>query len=105
VNRGEGFYSIHTVNSPAGLCLNISNGTASLGDGKTPGGPGNLIQWGCGETSLPANEFFRVESVGKDSYSFRVKSSGMCFEDPGKGGTIRQNRCDPASPKQHFKLM
>jgi O-glycosyl hydrolase len=105
VHQSEGFYSIHTVNSLAGLCLNISNGTASPGDGKTPGGQGNLIQWSCGETSLPANEYFRMERVGADSYSIRVKSSGLCLEDPGRGGTIRQNRCDPTSLKQQFKLL
>ncbi|MCC8966971.1 RICIN domain-containing protein [Bradyrhizobium sp. Pear76] len=57
VDRGGGFYSIHTVNALAGLCLNISNGTTSPGDGRTRGGPGNLIQWSCGDGRLPENEF------------------------------------------------
>jgi O-glycosyl hydrolase len=104
-NDGKGFYSIRTVNSLPSLCLNISNGTVFPGDGKTPGGPGNLIQWGCIGTPLPPNEYFQMARAGTGIYSIRVKSSGLCLEDPGRGGTIRQNRCDPASPKQQFKLL
>ncbi|HEX8893643.1 MAG TPA: glycoside hydrolase [Terriglobales bacterium] len=104
VNRGGEFYSIHTVNSLEGLCLNVSNGTATPGDGKTPGGPGNLIQWNCGNASLPANELFQIVTAGANSYRMRAKNSGLCLEDPGRGGTIRQNRCDPAAPNQLFKL-
>jgi hypothetical protein len=103
VDQGGGFYSIQTVNGAQGLCLSISNGTGSPGDGKTPGAPGNLIQWTCGDGSLPANEMFKlVETDGR--LQFRVKSSGLCLEDPGRGGTLRQNRCDPSRPNQQFTL-
>ena len=105
VDRGSGFYSIHTVNGPASLCLNVSNGTVAPGDGKTAGGPGNLVQWDCGEASLPANELFSVDAAGSGRYRIQARSSGLCLEDPGRGGTIRQNRCDPASPKQAFNLI
>jgi hypothetical protein len=49
------FYAIQTVNGPngaKGLCLNISNASASPGDVKTLGGPGNLIQWNCDNGAL-----------------------------------------------------
>ncbi|MBV8747570.1 MAG: RICIN domain-containing protein [Xanthobacteraceae bacterium] len=104
VNRGAGFYSIHTVNVIPGLCLNVSNGSASPGDGKTRGGPGNLIQWGCGDGPLPANELFLVEAAGSGSYRLHVKSSNLCLEDPGPGHTLRQNRCDPKAANQRFAL-
>ena len=103
VDQGGGFYSIHTVNGPQGLCLNISNGAGSPGDGKTLGAPGNLIQWTCGDGSLPANEMFKLVETG-GRLQFRVKSSGLCLEDPGRGGTLRQNRCDPSRPNQQFTL-
>jgi hypothetical protein len=104
VNRGQGLYSIHTLNARDSQCLNISNGSTTPGDGKTRGGPGNLIQWSCGEASLPANELFRIESAGALSYRLRAKSSGLCLEDPGRGTTIRQNRCDPVATNQLFNL-
>jgi len=104
VNRGGGFYSIHTVNAVTGLCLNVSNGPKSAGDGRTRGGPGNLIQWGCGDGHLPANELFRLEAATPGTYRIQVKSSDLCLEDPGAGGTLRQNYCDPASEKQRFTL-
>jgi O-glycosyl hydrolase len=104
VDRGNGLYSIHSVNSSAGLCLNISNGTSSPGDGKTPGGPGNLIQWDCGQGALPANELFGVTDAGEGGVRLRVKSSGLCLEDPGRGGTLRQNTCNSSSPNQVFLL-
>ncbi|MBV8537952.1 MAG: RICIN domain-containing protein, partial [Alphaproteobacteria bacterium] len=104
VNRGAGFYSIHTVNVIPGLCLNVSNGSASPGDGKTRGGPGNLIQWSCGEGPLPPNELFRPEAAAGGSYRLHVKSSDLCLEDPGPGGTLRQNRCDATAAKQRFML-
>ena len=105
VDEGIGFYSIQTVNGAAGLCLNVSNGVGSPGDGRTRGGPGNLIQWNCGDSSLPVNELFEMMPAGTGSYRMRVKSSGLCLEDPGAGGTIRQNRCDAASAKQIFSLI
>ncbi|MBV9566046.1 MAG: RICIN domain-containing protein, partial [Bradyrhizobium sp.] len=105
VNRGGGVYSIHTVNALARLCLNISNGTNSPGDGKTRGGPGNLIQWGCDDGPLPANELFRIESGPSGTYRLQVKNSNLCLEDPGAGGTLRQNRCDPAAASQRFFLV
>ena len=104
VDRGAGFYSIHTVNGEATLCLNISNGTGTPGDGKTPSGPGNLIQWNCGQTAIPANELFAVSDVGEGGMRIRVKSSGLCLEDPGRGGTIRQNSCNALSLNQKFIL-
>jgi hypothetical protein len=105
VNRGGGFYSIHTVNAAPGLCLNVSNGAASPGDGKTRGGPGNLIQWGCGDGPLPANELFRIERVTADTYRIHVGRADLCLEDPGAGGTLRQNHCNPAAANQRFMLV
>jgi O-glycosyl hydrolase len=104
VNRGEEFYSIHTVNALPGLCLNVSNGSKSPGDGKTRGGPGNLIQWGCGDNPLPPNELFGIERATSGTYRIHVKSTDLCLEDPGAGGTLRQNHCDPAAVNQRFML-
>ncbi|MBT9331505.1 glycoside hydrolase [Paracidobacterium acidisoli] len=104
VDEGGGFYSIQTVNGAAGLCLNVSNGVGSPGDGKTRGGPGNLIQWDCGNGSLPANDLFEMTPAGEGSYQIRVRSSGLCLEDPGRGGTFRQDRCSPTLPNQQFTL-
>jgi hypothetical protein len=104
VERAGGFYSIHTVNGEVSLCLNISNGTTPPGDGKTPGGPGNLIQWNCGRATIPAHELFAVSDAGEGRVRIRVKSSGLCLEDPGRGGTIRQNRCNASSLNQIFIL-
>ncbi|WP_158820392.1 glycoside hydrolase [Granulicella sp. S156] len=105
VEKAGGFYSIQTVNGAENLCLNVSNGATSPGDGRTRGGPGNLIQWSCGNGSLPANDLFEMMPSGEGSYRIRVKSSGLCLEDPGAGGTIRQNRCDAASANQIFSLI
>src|ERR1700676_2095001 len=104
VDQKNGFYSIHTVNGAKALCLNVSNATASPGDGKKYGGPGNLIQWDCSDGSLPGNELFQVVDLGKDRMQIRVKSSGLCLEDPGRGGTIRQNRCNQSILNQVFIL-
>ena len=104
VDRGEGFYSIHTVNGPVNLCLNISNDARSPGDGKILGAPGNLIQWTCGDGSIPPNELFKVVDLGAGRVQIHVKSSGLCLDDPGRGGTIRQNRCTASSPNQTFVL-
>ncbi|MBV8926288.1 MAG: RICIN domain-containing protein [Bradyrhizobium sp.] len=104
-SRGGGFYSIHTVNAVAGLCLNVSNGPKSPGDGKTRGASGNLIQWDCGDGPLPANELFRIEAATSGAYRIHVKSSDLCLEDPGAGGTLRQNHCDPAAANQRFMLV
>jgi hypothetical protein len=86
------------------LCLNISNATVAPGDGKTPGGPGNLIQWNCGHSTIPANELFEITNIGGGRVRISVKSSGLCLEDPGRGGTIRQNKCGPSSLNQSFVL-
>jgi O-glycosyl hydrolase len=104
VDMGNGFYSIHTLNGTTSLCLNISNSAASPGDGKTYGGPGNLIQWSCGDGTPYDNQLFEIVGVGADRLRIRVKSSGLCLEDPGRGGTLRQNRCDPSLPNQQFNL-
>jgi O-glycosyl hydrolase len=104
VERAGGLYSIHTVNGEVSLCLNISNGTTAPGDGKTPGGPGNLIQWNCGQATIPPNELFAVSDAGEGRVRIRVKSSGLCLEEPGRGGTMRQNRCNASSLNQIFIL-
>ncbi|HKS79987.1 MAG TPA: glycoside hydrolase [Candidatus Acidoferrales bacterium] len=104
VDRGAGFYSIHTLNGASSLCLNISNATASPGDGKTRGAPGNLIQWNCGDVAIPANELFQVVDAGSNRVNLRVKNSGLCLEDPGRGRTIRQNQCAPSALNQLFTL-
>jgi O-glycosyl hydrolase len=104
VDQGGGFYAIQTVNGAPGMCLNIADGAVSPGDGKRPGGPGNLIQWSCDGRSLADNEIFKLVNTGGDRVQIRVKSSGLCLEDPGRGGTIRQNRCNPSLPGQAFIL-
>jgi hypothetical protein len=103
VDQGGGFYSIHTVNGRKNLCLNISSAASSPGDGKTFGGPGNLIQWICTGSSLSDNELFKLVDLGGGRQQISVKSSGLCLEDPGSGGTIRQNVCS-SSPNQSFIL-
>jgi O-glycosyl hydrolase len=104
VDRRDGSYSIHSVNGAKSLCLNVSNATTSPGDGKKYGGPGNLIQWNCSDGPLPDNELFEIVDRGGDRVQIRVKSSGLCLEDPGRGGTIRQNRCNPSTLNQLFIL-
>jgi hypothetical protein len=104
VDQGSEFYSIHTVNGTQDLCLNISTAAPSPGDGKKYGGPGNLIQWSCGSGSSPSdNELFKLVDLGGGRQQIRVKNSGLCLEDPGRGGTIRQNVCS-SSPNQTFTL-
>jgi hypothetical protein len=103
VDQGSGFYSIHTVNGRQDLCLNISTAASSPGDGKKLGGPGNLIQWSCSGSALYGNELFILVDLGRGRQQIRVKNSGLCLEDPGRGGTIRQNVCS-SSPNQTFAL-
>jgi O-glycosyl hydrolase len=102
VDQGASFYSIHTLNGASSLCLTISNASRSPGDGKKIGGPGNLIQSNCSGRSLPGNQLFEVVNLGRDRFQLRVKSSGLCLEDPGRGGTIRQNRCNQSILNQVF---
>jgi O-glycosyl hydrolase len=105
VDRRNGSYSIHTVNGAQGLCLNVSNGATSPGDGKKYGGPGNLIEGDCSplpDGPLPGNELFEIVDLGGGRMQIRVKSSGLCLEDPGRGGTIRQNRCNQSILNQVF---
>jgi O-glycosyl hydrolase len=107
VDLRNGFYAIETANGPSGakgLCLNISNASASPGDGKKLGGPGNLIQWNCSDGPVYDNELFAVTDAGHDRVRIRVKSSGLCLEDPGRGGTIRQAPCKPSELNQQFTL-
>ena len=104
VDQGSGFYSIHTLNGPTSLCLTVSNASRSAGDGEKIGGPGNLIQLNCSGGSLPANQLFKVVNLGRHRFQIRAKNSGLCLEDPGRGGTIRQNRCTRSSANQEFVL-
>jgi Ricin-type beta-trefoil lectin domain len=107
VDQRNGFYVIQTVNRPIGaqgLCLNVSNASGSPGDGKKLGGPGNLIQWNCSDGPQYDNELFAISNAGNDRVRIKVKSSGLCLEDPGRGGTIRQNLCKPSEPSQQFTL-
>jgi O-glycosyl hydrolase len=104
VDQRNGFYSIHTVNGANGLCLSVSNATASPGDGRKYGGPGNLIQSSCSDGPLSDNELFKIVDLGGGRVQIHVKSSGLCLEDPGRGGTIRQNRCNQAIRNQVFTL-
>ena len=104
VDQRNDFYSIHTVNGAKGLCLNVSNATASPGDGKKYGGPGNLIQWNCSDGPLSDNELFKILDLGSGRVQIGVKNSGLCLEDPGRGGTIRQNRCNQSILNQVFIL-
>ena len=104
VDQGSGFYSIHTVNGRQDLCLNISSAAPSPGDGEKFGGPGNLILWSCsGPSSLSDNELFKLVDLGGGRQQIHVKHSGLCLEDPGNGGTIRQIVCS-SSPNQAFTL-
>lgn len=117
VNHGAGFYSIHTANVIPGLCLEASKEPASPGDGKTREepktregraareGPGNVVQRACGDRSLPANQLFRIEGAGSGSYRFHMKNSNLCLEDPGQGGALRQDRCDPTAVNERFMLL
>ncbi len=104
VDQGGGTYSIHTVNGAKSLCLNIANASKSPGDGKKVGGPGNLIQSPCSAGSMPGNELFELVGLGGNKLQIRVKTSGLCLEDPGRGGTIRQNRCNSSNRDQQFHL-
>jgi hypothetical protein len=65
VDRRNGFDSIHTVNGAKGLCLNVSNRTASPGDGKKYGAPGNLIQWNCSDGPFAGQRTFRGAGPGR----------------------------------------
>jgi O-glycosyl hydrolase len=104
VDWGRGLYSIHTLNGTTSLCLAIANNSRSPGDGKKVGAPGNLIQSNCGDRSPSGSQLFAVANVGGNRFQFRVKSSGLCLEDPGRGGAIRQNRCGSSNPNQQFTL-
>jgi O-glycosyl hydrolase len=104
VDQGSGFYSIHTLNGATSLCLTISDPSRLPGDGKRIGGPGNLIQSNCSRRSLPAHQLFEVVNVGRDRFQLRIKDSELCLEDPGRGGTIRQNRCNRSNANQEFIL-
>jgi O-glycosyl hydrolase len=105
VDKGGGFYSIQTVNDAQRLCLNIADASSLPGDGKKLGGPGNLIQWACGEgAAFYPNELFELVDLGGNKFQIRVKSSGLCLEDPGRGGTIRQDRCNKSNGNQQFHL-
>jgi hypothetical protein len=103
VDQGSSFYSIHTVNGTQDLCLNISTAASSPGDGKKYGDPGNVIQSGCTGSSLSDSELFKLVDLGGGRQQIRVKNSGLCLEDPGRGGTIRQNVCS-SSLNQTFRL-
>lgn len=104
VDHGSSLYSIHTLNGPSTLCLTIANASRSPGDGKKVGGPGNLIQSNCSDRSVPGNALFEVVTTLRDHVRIRVRNSGLCLEDPCRGGTIRQNRCNPSMSKQEFSL-
>jgi hypothetical protein len=43
-------------------------------------------------------------NLGANREQIRVKISGLCLEDPGRGGTIRQNRCNPSNSNQQFRF-
>jgi O-glycosyl hydrolase len=108
IDQRNGFYTIQTVNGPngaKGLCLNVSQGPASPGDGKKLGGSGNLIQWDCSGRPPYGNELFAVSDAGHGRVRIRVKGSGLCLEDPGRGGTIRQDLCKPSELRQQFTLV
>jgi hypothetical protein len=104
VVQGSGFYSIQTVNGATRLCLSVANASKSPGDGKKIGAPGNLIQSNCSHESPPGNELFKIVALGENRAQIRVKRSGLCLEDPGRGGTIRQNKCSQSNPNQQFHL-
>jgi hypothetical protein len=107
VDQRNGFYVIQTVSRPIGaqgLCLNVSNASGSPGDGKKLGGLGNLIQWKCSDGPQYDNELFAISNAGNNRMRIQVKSSALCLEDRGRGGTIRQNLCKPSEPSQQFTL-
>jgi hypothetical protein len=104
VDESGGFYAIQTVNGAQRLCLNITDASKSPGDGKKVGGPGNLMQSNCSTGSAPGNELFEIVDLGGNKAQIRVKSSGLCLEDPGRGGTIRQNHCNKSNANQQFRL-
>ena len=104
VVQGSDVYSIQTVNGATRLCLNVANASKSPGDGKKIGAPGNLIQSNCSYGSPPGNALFKIATLGENRVQIRVKRSGLCLEDPGRGGTIRQNKCSQSNPNQRFHL-
>jgi O-glycosyl hydrolase len=103
-DQGSGFYAIQTVNGAQRLCLNIADASKSPGDGKKVGSPGNLIQWACSADSSYPNALFEIVDLGGNKVQIRVKNSGLCLEDPGRGGTIRQNHCNKSNVNQQFRL-
>jgi len=105
VDQGNGLYSIHTLNGMNSLCLTIANASRSPGDGKNVGGPGNLIQSNCSDRLPSSDQLFEAVNLGRDRVQFRVKSSGLCLEDPGRGGTIKQSWCNPSMSNQEFTLV
>jgi hypothetical protein len=53
---------------------------------------------------LPGDELFKNAALGDSRQQIRVKRGGLCLEDPGRGGTIRQNKCNQSNPNQRFHL-
>ncbi len=104
VEQGSDSYSIQTVNGAIRLCLNVADTSKSPGDGKKIGAPGNLIQSNCSDGASLGNELFKIVALGESRVQIHVKHSGLCLEDPGRGGTIRQNRCNQSNPNQQFQL-
>ena len=51
------------------------------------------------------NELFQMEPAGSGGYWIRPESSHLCLEEPGRGGTLRQERCDPKAANQKFMLL
>ena len=107
IDRKDGYYAVQTLNGAegaTGLCLNIARAATSPGDGKAAGGPGNMIQWNCAGRPAFDNELFKIVDEGEGRVRFQVKNSGLCLEDPGRGGTIRQNLCSVSNRNQRFSL-
>jgi len=108
VDHRDGYYSVQTLNGAEGaaqLCLNIARAATSPGDGKAAGGSGNMIQWNCAGRPPADNELFKIVDAGDGRVRFQVKKSGLCLEDPGRGGVIRQNVCSASNRNQEFSLV
>ena len=61
-----------------------------------------MIQWNCAGRPPADNELFKIVDAGAGRVRFQVKNSGVCLEDPGRGGIIRQNVCSPRTGARSF---
>ena len=105
VDQGDGFYSIQTVNRRGRFVPERFECERLAWRRQEAGGPGkpDSVELQRRPTRTD-NELFEIVMPEEDRVHIQVKSSGLCLEDPGRGGTIRQNLCNPSNPNQEFTL-